>query len=175
MPPPKALMIGGRTAVISRRGRKRPGVASSDARRRGSPASTSTILERLEAPETRRTALRPTPNESATAASAASVALPSTARALTRTIRAPACSPPTLGRAEPGFTRILNRMQTVSTSDRGEAGCGVVRLGHPSNGLASAIRRCVRVGSGPSAVSRGRGYGIVAVWKAGWTSIRWPR
>ena len=48
---------------------------------------------RLAAPETRRTALRRTPNVPATAASAASVALPSTARALTATTRAPACSP----------------------------------------------------------------------------------
>src|ERR1700677_5328614 len=85
----------------------------------------STILVRLEAPETRRTALRRTPNESATAVSAASVALPSTARALTRTIRAPSCSPPTPGRAEPGFTRIVTRMQTVSTSYPDQTDCGV--------------------------------------------------
>jgi hypothetical protein len=123
-------MTGGRTAATSRRGRKRPGVASSDARRRGSPESMSTTLVRLRAPETRRTALRRTPNESATAVSAASVALPSTARALTRTTRAPSCSPPTPGRAEPGFTRIVIRMQTVSMSNPGQVGCGMVRLGH---------------------------------------------
>jgi hypothetical protein len=70
-------------------------------------------LVRLEAPETRRTAPRRTPNESATAASAASVAWPSTARALTRTIRAPSCSPPTPGRGEPGFTRIVTRMPVL--------------------------------------------------------------
>src|ERR1700722_13474476 len=74
----------------------------------------STILVRLEAPETRRTQLRRTPNAPATAASAASVALPSTARSLTRTTRAPACSPPTPGRAEPGLTRMAIRMPPVS-------------------------------------------------------------
>jgi hypothetical protein len=138
-------MIDGRTAATSRYGRKRPGVASSDARRRGSPASMSTILVRLRAPETRRTALRRTPNESATAVSAASVAFPSTARALTRTIRAPPCSPPTPGRAEPGFTRIVIRMQTVSTSNPGQVGRSVVRLGHQRTAqrARSAVRRLV--------------------------------
>lgn len=106
----RSLMIDGRTTAASRRGRKRLGAASSDARTRGSPASMSTILVRLEAPETRRTELRRTPNEPATAASAASVALPSTARALTRTTRAPSCSPPTPGGAEPGLTRIVIRI-----------------------------------------------------------------
>jgi hypothetical protein len=80
---------------------------------RGSPAAISTILVRLDAPDTRVTALRRTPNASATAASAASVALPSTARALTRTTRAPACSLPTPGCAEPGRTRIVIRMYPV--------------------------------------------------------------
>ncbi len=99
---------------------------------RGSSVSMSMILVRLEAPETRRTALRRTPNEAATAASAASVAWPSTARALTRTTKAPSCSPPTPGRAEPGFTRIAIRMQPVSTSNSGQAGCGVngMSVGH---------------------------------------------
>jgi hypothetical protein len=40
--------------------------------------SMSMILVRLETPETRRTALRRTPNESATAASAAPVCSPAT-------------------------------------------------------------------------------------------------
>ena len=40
--------------------------------------------------------------------------LPSIARALTRTARAPSCSPPTPGRAEPGFTRMVVRTQPVS-------------------------------------------------------------
>jgi hypothetical protein len=44
----------------------------------------SMTLVRLVAPETRRTVLRRTPYESATAASAASVALPSTAHAYPR-------------------------------------------------------------------------------------------
>ncbi len=92
------------------------GAASSAARTRGSPVSMSTILVRLDTPETRRTALRRTPNASATAASAASVALPSSALALTRTTRAPACSPPTPGRAEAGLTRMAIRMQPVSRS-----------------------------------------------------------
>jgi hypothetical protein len=70
----------------------------------------STTLVRLEAPDTSRTAPRRTPNDPATAASAASVALPSTARALTRTTRAPSCPPPTPGRAEPGLTRIVTLM-----------------------------------------------------------------
>ena len=75
----------------------RPGLASRSARMRGSPASTSMTLVRLDAPDTSVTALRRTPNAPATAASAASVALPATARALTRTTRAPACSPQTPG------------------------------------------------------------------------------
>ena len=141
------LMIDGRLAATSRRGRKRPGAASGDARRPGSPAPMSTILVRLEAPETRRTALRRTPNESATAVSASSVALPSTARALTRTIRAPSCSPPTPGRAEPGFTRMVIRMQTVSTADPGQVGCGVVSLSHRPT--AQRARSAVRRGRGP--------------------------
>jgi hypothetical protein len=73
------------------------GLASRSARMRGSPASISTTLVRLDAPDTSVTALRRTPNAPATAASAASVALPPTARALTRTTRAPACSPRTPG------------------------------------------------------------------------------
>jgi hypothetical protein len=96
---------------------------------RGSSASMSTILVRLDAPETRRTALRRTPNEAATVASAASVALPSTARALTRTTRAPSYSPPAPGRAEPGLTRIVIRMQPVSAPNLGQVGCGVAGLG----------------------------------------------
>ena len=84
--------------------------ASRSARRRGSPAAISTIFTRLDAPDTRLTALRRTPNASATAASAACVALPSTALALTRTTRAPSCSPPTPGCAEPGRTRIVIRI-----------------------------------------------------------------
>ena len=144
-----SLMSDGRTAAASCYGRKRPGAASRAARMRGSSASMSTILVRLEAPETRRTALRRTPNDPATAASAASVALPSTARALTRTTRAPSCSPPTPGRAEPGFTRIAIRMQPVSTSNCGQADCGVIRMVSASRrpgdsrtaDMASAVRR----------------------------------
>jgi hypothetical protein len=131
-----SLMTDGRTAAASCHGRKRPGAASRAARMRGSSASISTILVRLEAPETRRTALRRTPNDPATAASAASVALPSTARALTRTTRAPSCSPPTPGRAEPGFTRIAIRMQPVSTSNSTQADCGVIRMVSASRRLS---------------------------------------
>ncbi len=86
-----------------------PGVTRRSARMRGLPPVTSTTLVRPDAPATSVTAPRRTPNAAATAASAASVALPSTARALTRTIRAPACPPPTPGRAEPGRTRIVIR------------------------------------------------------------------
>jgi hypothetical protein len=86
----------------------------------GSPAATSTILVRLKAPVTSVTAPRRTPNAVATAASAASVALPSTARALTRTTRTSACPPPTPGRDEPGRTRIVIRIRLVC----GEAGSG---------------------------------------------------
>ena len=59
-------------------------------------------LGAVEAPATSVTARRRRPNAAATAASAASVAWPSTARGLTRTTRAPPRSPPTPGRAEPG-------------------------------------------------------------------------
>ena len=123
-----SVMGGGRTAAACCYRHKRPGAASRAARMRGSPASMSTILVRLAAPETRRTALRRTPNDPATAASAASVALPSTARALTRTTRAPSCSPLTPGRAEPGLTRIVIRTQPVSASNPGQAGCRAIRM-----------------------------------------------
>jgi len=79
----------------------------------GSPPATSTILVRLDVPATSVTALRRTPNALATEASAASVALPSTARALTPTIRAPARSPPMAGWAEPGRTQIVIRTAPV--------------------------------------------------------------
>jgi hypothetical protein len=94
------------------------GLASRSVRRPGSPSATSTILVRPDAPATSVTAPRRTPNAAATAASAASVALPSTARALTRTIRAPACPPPTPGRAEPGRTRIVIRTYQVCGQSR---------------------------------------------------------
>ena len=48
----------------------------------GSPPATSTILVRLDVPATSVTALRRTPKALATEVSAASVALPTTARAL---------------------------------------------------------------------------------------------
>ncbi len=98
-----------RSAGHRQGGQPPPGVASRSARMRGSPSATSTTLVRPDAPATSVTAPRRTPNAAATAASAASVALPSTARALTRTIRAPACPPPTPGRAEPGRTQIVIR------------------------------------------------------------------
>jgi hypothetical protein len=88
------------------------------ARMRGSPPATSTTLVRPDAPATRLTSPRRTPNAAATAASAASVALPSTARALTRTTSAPACSPPTAGRAEPGRTRTVIRTSLVCRTRR---------------------------------------------------------
>ena len=111
----RRLLADSATAPESRSVRQLPiGAASSAARICGSAPPISTILVRLDAPATSRTALRRTPNAPATAASAASVALPSTARALTRTTRAPARSPPTPGRAEPGLTQMAIRMQPVS-------------------------------------------------------------
>jgi len=106
---------------------------------RGSPSATSTILVRPDAPATRLTSSRRTLNAAATAASAASVALASTARALTRTTSASACSPPTAGRAEPGRTRIVIRTCLVCSTRRTLAGasgratvrhkyCPVVRI-----------------------------------------------
>jgi hypothetical protein len=85
---------------------------------RGSPPATSTTLVRPDAPATRLTSPRRTPNAAAIAASAAPVALPSTARALTRTTSAPPCSPPTAGRAEPGRTRIVIRTCPVCREGR---------------------------------------------------------
>jgi hypothetical protein len=93
----------------------------------GSPLATSTTLVRPDAPATRLTSPRRTPNAAATAASAASVALPSTARALTRTISAPPWSPPTAGRAEPGRTRIVIRMCLVCPSKGGNSPPGATR------------------------------------------------
>jgi hypothetical protein len=79
--------------------------ASSRSRALGSASATSSIFNRLRAPATSVTESRPTPNAAATAASAAVVALPSTARSLTRTTRAPSCCPPSRDgqtRAGPG-------------------------------------------------------------------------
>lgn len=76
---------------------------------RGSPSATSTTLVRPDAPATRRTSPPRTPNAAATVASSASVALPSTARALNRTTSAPPCSPPTAGVPSPagsGWTQV---------------------------------------------------------------------
>jgi len=79
----------------------------------GSAPATSSIFTRLRAPATSVTEPRPTPNAAATDASAAAVALPSAARSLTRTTRAPSCSPPTPGRADPGRTRTVMRTPPV--------------------------------------------------------------
>ena len=93
--------------------RYRQGLARSWVSTAGSPPATSTILVRLDVPATSVTALRRTPNALATEVSAASVALPSTARALTPTIRAPARSPPMAGCTEPGRTQIVIRTSPV--------------------------------------------------------------
>jgi len=79
----------------------------------GSAPATSSIFTRLRDPATSVTEPWPTPNAAATEASAATVALPSTARSLTRTTRAPSCSPPTPGRADPGRTRTAIRTAPV--------------------------------------------------------------
>src|SRR6516164_2853889 len=79
----------------------------------GSAPATSTILRRLAAPATSVTAWRRTPNAAATAASAAAVARPSTARSLTRTTSAPSYSPPTPGLADPGRTQTAMRTAPV--------------------------------------------------------------
>ena len=87
--------------------------ASSRSRAARSAPAKSTIFLRLAAPATRVTACGRTPNAAATAAKAAAVALPSTAGALTRTISAPSCSPPTPGRADPGRTQMVIRITPV--------------------------------------------------------------
>jgi hypothetical protein len=107
-----------RSAGHRQGGQPPSGLVSRSARMPGSPSATSTILVRPDAPATSVTAPRRTPNAAATAASAASVALPSTALALTRTIRAPACPPPTAGRAEPGRTRMVIRTYQVCGQSR---------------------------------------------------------
>src|SRR6185437_11482316 len=70
-------------------------------------------LVRLAAPEIRVTACRGTPNAPATAARAAAVALPCTARWLTRTTSASPYAPPTPGWADPGRTRTVIRTGPV--------------------------------------------------------------
>ena len=70
-------------------------------------------LHSLRGPVTSVTEPRPTLKAAATKASAAAVALPSTACSLTRTTRAPSCSPPTPGRADPGRTRTAMRTRPV--------------------------------------------------------------
>jgi hypothetical protein len=115
---------------------------------RGSPSATSITLVRPDAPATRLTSSRRTPNAAATAASAASVALPSTVRTLTRTTSAPACSPPTAGRAEPGQTRIVIHTCLVCRPPRtlvGTSGRATVRrtycpIGLPTDEIGEPYR-----------------------------------
>ena len=92
-----------------------PGGQSANSRSRtaGSASVTSMIFIRLVAPDTRVTACVRTPNAAATAVNAAAVACPFTARWLTRTIRAPLCSPPTLTRVEAGWTQMVIRTAPV--------------------------------------------------------------
>jgi hypothetical protein len=102
-----------RRESVPKRGLAPPDRASSRSSVLGSAPATSSIFARLRAPATSVTEPRPTPNAAATDASTAAVAWPSTARSLTRTTRAPSCSPPTLGRAEPGRTRTAIRTPPV--------------------------------------------------------------
>ena len=133
---------------------------SSSARTPGSPASTSMTLVRLDAPDTSVTALPLTPKAAATAASAACVALPSTARGRTRTTRAPACSPPTPGRDEPGCTRTVMRTRPVCRAGAGYDGrpgwLGASSGGSPWAGPAGpgATRRGRQVPSSPETGSQ---------------------
>jgi len=76
---------------------------------RASSPTTSTIFVRLVAPVTRRTCRRRTRKAAATAARAASVARPSTARAATATTSASPYAPPTLVSGAPGRTLISIR------------------------------------------------------------------
>jgi hypothetical protein len=94
--------------------------ASSLWRTAGSAPATSIIFVRLALPVTSVTDWPWTPNAVATAARAVAVAWPSTARALTRTTRAPSCSPPTPGWLAPGRTRMVIRTIPVcpAPSDR---------------------------------------------------------
>ena len=87
--------------------------ASSRSSVAGSAPATSRIFSRLRAPATTVTELRLTPNAAATKASAAAVALPCTARSLTRTTRASPWCPPTPGRGDPGRTRTTIRTPPV--------------------------------------------------------------
>src|SRR5580693_1464552 len=102
-------------------------------------------LVRLVFPVTSVTASRRTPKAAATAASAACVARPSTAGALTRTTRAPPCSPPTPGRAEPGRTRIVIRTgQPTWMSPQTDQVCSAISALWPD----PSRRRRGRPGSG---------------------------
>ena len=92
--------------------------SSSLSRTAGSAPATSSIFVRLAFPVTSVTAWRRTPNAEATAARAAAVAWPSTARARTRTTSAPSCSPPTPGWAAPGLTRMVIRTIPVCPGRR---------------------------------------------------------
>ena len=78
-------------------------------------ASTSRTFDRLVDPVTTVTARRDTPNAEATAPMAAAVAAPSTGCDATATMSASPCRPPTLGRDDPGFTRIARRTVAVWT------------------------------------------------------------
>jgi hypothetical protein len=92
--------------------------SSSLSRTAGSAPATSSIFVRLALPVTSVTAWPRTPNAEATAARAAAVAWPSTARALTRTTNAPSCSPPTPGWAAHGLTRTVIRTNPVCPGRR---------------------------------------------------------
>jgi len=91
---------------------------SSLSRTAGSAPATSSVFVRLAFPVTSVTAWPRTPNAEATAARAAAIAWPSTARALTRTTSAPSCSPPTPGWVEPGLTRMVIRTNPVCPGRR---------------------------------------------------------
>jgi hypothetical protein len=105
--------------------------ASSRSSVRGSAPATSSIFTRLRVPATSVTERRPTPNAAATEASAAAVAFPSAAGSLTRTTKAPSCSPPTPGRADPGRTRTATRTLPVCAPPRRPA-AGSSRLRRPA-------------------------------------------
>jgi hypothetical protein len=121
----------------------RAGPASSRETTAGSAPAMSTILVRLDASATSVTAPRGTPNAAASADRAALVALPPTARALTRTTSAPACSPPAPGCAEPGRTRMASRATSVwlglawPTVPTGSTGTGPAPIPVASDGAQS--------------------------------------
>src|SRR6478735_7627307 len=115
----------------------------------------STSLSRLVAPDTSVTCRGRTPRAAASASSAACVAAPSTARALTATTSRPACTPPTTVRDAPGRTRIATRTSPSPGADEQDHADDNHRDPDQSEGPRAPLRDAPGPGPGAGAVGPG--------------------